>query len=53
MANVVPIPKGSATLHASDYRPISITPVLSKAFEKLMSARLVSYLERVGAVDSR
>ena len=53
VANVVPIPKGSATAHASDYRPISITPVLSKVFEKLMSARLVKYVEQVGAVDSR
>ncbi len=32
-ANVTSIPKGSsASTHPSDYRPISITPVLSKIF---------------------
>ena len=36
LANVVPIPKCEKPLHISDYRPISLLPVLSKTFEKLV-----------------
>ena len=32
----------------SDYRPISITPVLSKFYEKLVASGLSSYLEISG-----
>ena len=45
-ANITPIPKGSSpSQFPSDYRPISITPVLSKVFEKLISRRLHSFVE--------
>ena len=43
-ANVVPIPKGPISPLASNYRPISITAVLGKVFERLLSRRLNSYL---------
>ena len=45
-ANVTPVPKGAATPNPSNYRPISITPILSKVYEKLLSSRLTNYLER-------
>ena len=40
VANVTPIPKGPPSTSASNYRPISLTPILSKVFERLMSVRL-------------
>ena len=44
-ANVSPIPKGtSPTQYPSEYRPISITPVLSKIYEKLIVRRLSKFI---------
>ncbi|KAI3381869.1 hypothetical protein SNEBB_010891 [Seison nebaliae] len=45
-ANIVPIPKGAVSPQASNYRPISLTPLLSKVYEKLLSSRLGSYFEK-------
>lgn len=43
-ANVTPIPKGaSATSCPSEYHPISITPILSKVFERLLARRLTLF----------
>ena len=39
-ANVTPIPKGPPSSSGANYRPISITSVLSKVFELLVSVRL-------------
>ena len=39
-ANVSPIPKGSPSSSVANYQPISITSVLSKVFECLVSVRL-------------
>ena len=39
-ANVTPIPKGPPSSSVANYRPISITSVLSKVFEHLVSVRL-------------
>ena len=39
-ANVTPIPKGPPSSSVAYYRPISITSVLSKVFERLVSVRL-------------
>ena len=47
MADVFPVPKGSASSDVGDYRPISITPVLSKVFEKIVVGKLsYFFLER-------
>ena len=46
VANITPIPKGPPSARVSNYRPISITPLLSKVFEHLVSTRLSSFLER-------
>ena len=40
------MPKGSASSDVGGYRPISITPVLSKVFEKIVSGKLSHFLER-------
>ena len=39
-ANVTTIPKGPPSFSVANYRPISITSVLSKVFERLVSIRL-------------
>ena len=48
LADVVPVPKGSAFSDVSDFRPISITPVLSKVFEKTVAGKLSNFLQRHG-----
>ena len=45
VANVTPIPKGPPSSSASNYRPISLTPMLSKVFERLVSVRLGHFME--------
>ena len=42
------MPKGSASSNVFDYRPISITPVLSKVFEKIVAGKSSHFLERNG-----
>ena len=50
-ANITPIPKGaSASTLPSEYRPISITPILSKIFERLLAKRLIQYCDSIGAI---
>ena len=43
--NVTAIPKGTASPDRENYRPISIAPILSKVYEKLVSHKLSSYCE--------
>ena len=47
-----PIPKGPLSALVSNYRPISITPVLLKVFERLISLRIGRFLERSGVLSS-
>ena len=44
-ANVTPIPKGPPSSSVANYWTISITSVLSKAFERLVSVRLGRFME--------
>ena len=44
-ANVTPIPKGPSSSSVENYRSISITPVLSKVFERLVAVRLGRFME--------
>ena len=45
-SHITPVPKGSgAGSCPSEYRPISITPVLSKVFERLLAKHLYAYAE--------
>ena len=43
-ANGTPIPEGPPSSSAANYRPISITSVLSKEFERLVSVRLGRFM---------
>ena len=50
-ANVTPIPKGPLSAVAN-YKPISITSVLSKVFERLVSVHLGRFVERGGVLPT-
>ena len=43
-ANITPIPKGPPSSSVTNYRPIYITSVLSKVFERLVSVRLGRFM---------
>ena len=45
-ASVTAIPKGAPSPDDENYRPISITPILSKVYEKLVSHKLSSFCEK-------
>ena len=47
-----PIPKCPLSALVCNYRPISITPVLSKVFERLIALRVGRFLERSGVLPS-
>ena len=51
-ANVTPIPKGPPSSSVANSRPISITSVLSKVFERLVSVRLGRFMERSGTLPT-
>ena len=51
-ANVTSIPKGPPSSSVANYRPISITSVLSKVFERLVSARLGRFMESSGVLPT-
>ena len=51
-ANVTPIPKGPPSSSAANYRPTSITSVLSKVFERLVSVRLERFMEHSGVLPT-
>ena len=50
--NVTPIPKGPPSSSVANYRPISITSVLSKVFERLVLVRLGRCMERSGMLPT-
>ena len=49
---MTPIPKGPFSALVCNYRPISITPVRSKVFERLIALRFGRFLERSGVLPS-
>ena len=51
-ANVTPIPKVPPSSSVANYRPISITSVLSMVFERLVSVRLGQFMERSGVLPT-
>lgn len=42
-AKVIPIHKGDSKMECSNYRPISLLPILGKLLEKLMYERLINF----------
>ena len=51
-ANVTPFPKGPPPSSVANYRPISMTSVLSKVFERMVSVRLERFMERNGVLPT-
>ena len=51
-ANVTSIPKGPSASSVANYRPISITPVLSNLFERLVAVRLGRFMEHCGVLPT-
>ena len=50
VARVVPIFKGEDPTDFANYRPVSILPVLSQVFERVLRTRLVAFLDRWGVL---
>ena len=46
MARVVPIFKGGDIANVTNYRPVSILPVVSKVLERIVYNRLLSFIEK-------
>ena len=51
-ANVTPFPLGPSSSSVANYRPISITSVLAKVFENLVSVHLGQFMERSGVLQT-
>ena len=51
-ANVTPIPKGPPSSSVTNYGAISITLLLSKVFEHLVSVRFGRFVERSGVLPT-
>lgn len=52
VARVTPVYKGGAVSEISNYRPISVLPILSKVFENVINARLVNFLNKYHVVSN-
>ena len=46
LAMITPIFKGGSKLDFSNYRPVSVLPIISKVLKKLMLTRLTKYLDK-------
>jgi len=53
IAHITPIPKVHSPSSSSEYRPISVLPVLSKLFEKILYHRVYSYLTEHNLIDKK
>ena len=53
IAQVSPIHKKKSKLDFLNYRPISLLPVFSKIFKKLMYCRMYDYLEKNNLISSK
>ena len=51
VAKVIPILKKGDPLMLGNYRPISLLPVFSKVFEKLIASRLLLYLNKYSIIS--
>ena len=52
IAKVIPIYKAEDKQIVSNYRPISILPVLSKIFEKIVFKQMLNYLEKFSLLNN-
>ena len=47
LANITPVFKNQSGNHKNNYRPVSILPLISKVFEKIMNKQLSIYFEEI------
>ena len=45
MAKISPIPKSDDPQNFDDYRPVSVLPLFSKVYERLIAKQLCAFLE--------
>ena len=46
LADIKPLHKKLATINKENYRPVSLLPVVSKLFERLMQKQMISHIEK-------
>jgi hypothetical protein len=46
IAKIIPLYKGNSKMQLTNYRPVSVLPVLSKVFERIMYKRLLSFINK-------
>ena len=46
LADITPLHKKLETILKENYRPVSLLPVVSKLFERLMQKQMVAYIEK-------
>ena len=46
LADITPLHKKLETVNKENYRPVSLLPVVSKLFERLMQKQMVAYIEK-------
>ena len=47
IARVIPIYKSGDAMKFGNYRPVSVLPVISKIFEKLMYTRMIDFFNKL------
>ena len=52
VAKVVPIFKDGKRFDTNNYRPISVLPIFSKIFEKIMNNKLMSFLNKYNVLSN-
>ena len=50
-AKIVPLHKGDSVLSVANYRPISLLPIFSKIFERLIYNQFIDYIEENNILD--
>ena len=51
LAKVIPLHKGDSVLSVSNYRPISLLPIFSKLFERMIYNQFIVYIEENHILD--
>ena len=46
LADITPIHKKLETIKKENYRPVSLLPVVSKLFERIMQKQMIAYIEK-------
>ena len=46
LADITPLHKKLETINKENYRPVSLLPVISKLFERLMQTQMIGHIEK-------